>query len=531
VSQPRTAKTLRRRLLIVLGVLGTAAAATAIASATGSLAAPTITAKPTNPTGSSSASFSFTGPTGASFECKLDLSSFSSCSSPKSYSGLSGGSHTFRVRAKKSGATSSETTYTWVIDLTAPTVTSINRAGPTPTNAASAQWTVMFSEAVKGVDAADFTLVKSGLGGTPAITGVTPNSTTLSASFTVTASTGTGSGTLGLNLVDNDSIVDALGNKLGGSGSGNGNKTGQVFTIDRTAPNAPVVFLGPLPQPPFGWPVPIVLFAFTSGSSDVASYECSLDAGAWSPCSSPQTYGGLVDGPHSFRTRAIDEAGNVSGSSVLWPFFVDTVSPNQPTLTQTPPSSDSSTSAMFDWTSTDPAPASGIATYVCKLDDGFYWPCSRPKTYTGLELGEHTFTVRAIDWAGNVSQAATYPWTIEETGMPFTIDGDADGLLYPGQWVDIPLSITNPNPVAIHVTALTVTVTNDPAGCPNGTNVLVQQSDAAPVTNELTVAAGATDWEIPSSFWPRIQLAETGLDQDACQGQSFDLDYAGSAHS
>jgi hypothetical protein len=120
----------------------------------------------------------------------------------------------------------------YTIDRTAPTVTSIALAAASPTNVASVSWTVTMTESVTGVDTADFTLAPSGLGGTPAITGVSGSGAT----YTVTASTGTGSGTLGLNLVDNDSIVDAVGNPLGGPGAGNGSFTGQVYTIDRTVP-------------------------------------------------------------------------------------------------------------------------------------------------------------------------------------------------------------------------------------------------------------------------------------------------------
>ena len=47
-------------------------------------------------------------------------------------------------------------------DTMAPTVQSINRVGTTPTNAASVSWTVLFSESVTAVDAADFTLVTDG---------------------------------------------------------------------------------------------------------------------------------------------------------------------------------------------------------------------------------------------------------------------------------------------------------------------------------------------------------------------------------
>ena len=62
---------------------------------------PTITSTPANPTNQTSASFSFTDTeTGVSFLCQLDGSAFSACSSPKTYSALSQGSHTFSVKAQ-----------------------------------------------------------------------------------------------------------------------------------------------------------------------------------------------------------------------------------------------------------------------------------------------------------------------------------------------------------------------------------------------------------------------------------------------
>jgi MSHA biogenesis protein MshQ len=120
---------------------------------------------------------------------------------------------------------------------TLPKVVSITLVGINPTNEPSVKWTVTFSENVTGVDAADFAVVSSGLAGTPQIIDVSGSGTT----YTVTATTGNGgaNGTLGLNLVDNDSIQSAAsGVKLGGAGTGNGNFTGQVYTIDTTAPSA-----------------------------------------------------------------------------------------------------------------------------------------------------------------------------------------------------------------------------------------------------------------------------------------------------
>ncbi len=119
----------------------------------------------------------------------------------------------------------------YTLDRTPPTVSSIALGSASPTAAASVTWTVTFSKSVTGVGAADFALVASGVTGA-AITSVSGSGAT----WTVTASTGSGSGSLGLNLVDDDSIQDALGNRLGGTGAGNGNLPGEVYDIDRTPP-------------------------------------------------------------------------------------------------------------------------------------------------------------------------------------------------------------------------------------------------------------------------------------------------------
>ena len=119
-----------------------------------------------------------------------------------------------------------------------PTVSSIVAADASPTNAASVHWTVTFSAPVSGVDAGDFQLVNTGLGGVPAITSVTPAGP--ATTYTVTASTGSGAGTLGLNLVDNDSIVDGSSTPLGGPGAGNGNATGSVYSLDLVAPSVSI---------------------------------------------------------------------------------------------------------------------------------------------------------------------------------------------------------------------------------------------------------------------------------------------------
>jgi len=96
-----------------------------------------------------------------------------------------------------------------------------------PTGASTVHYTVTFSESVTGVDIGDFAL--SGNGDT-GITGVTGSGST----YTVTVSTGASSGSIQLNLHDDDSIIDAATNPLGGTGAGNGAATGQVYTIDKS---------------------------------------------------------------------------------------------------------------------------------------------------------------------------------------------------------------------------------------------------------------------------------------------------------
>jgi len=49
-----------------------------------------------------------------------------------------------------------------------------------------------------------------------------------------------------------------------------------------------------------------VLFA----ADEPSSFECSLDGGAYQPCSSPVRYTELTPGRHTFAVRAVDQSGN-----------------------------------------------------------------------------------------------------------------------------------------------------------------------------------------------------------------------------
>ncbi len=114
-----------------------------------------------------------------------------------------------------------------------PSVTSIVRANPNPSNAAIVDFTVTFSESVTGVDVSDFNLIATNINGA-SINSVNGSGNT----YTVSVNTGSGDGTLRLDLIDNDSIVNASGNSLGDIGVGNGNfVNGESYSMDKSAPS------------------------------------------------------------------------------------------------------------------------------------------------------------------------------------------------------------------------------------------------------------------------------------------------------
>jgi hypothetical protein len=82
---------------------------------------PTITSGPTTPTSQRSARFTFTGEPGVRFFCRRDDRDFERCSSPETYSDLSDGAHTFRVRAEdEAGNSSAPRVHGWTVDTVAP---------------------------------------------------------------------------------------------------------------------------------------------------------------------------------------------------------------------------------------------------------------------------------------------------------------------------------------------------------------------------------------------------------------------------
>jgi len=98
-------------------------------------------------------------------------------------------------------------------------------------------FTVTFSEPVTGVDAID-PLNDFGLTASPGITGafITGLSVVSETTYTVSVNTGAGNGTIRLDVMDNNSIVDAASNPLGGAALDDGDFiSGEIYTIIKSA--------------------------------------------------------------------------------------------------------------------------------------------------------------------------------------------------------------------------------------------------------------------------------------------------------
>src|SRR5205814_4867699 len=206
-----------------------------------------ITASPTNPSNSSSPSFSFSSEAGASFQCALDGAAFAACTSPKSYSGVADGSHTFQVKATDTaGNTGTAASYTWTIDTSAPTA-SITASPTNPSNSAAPSFSfsseagATFTCALDGAAFATCSSPKS-------YTGVADGSHT----FQVKA-------------------TDTAGNT--------GVAASYTWTIDTVAPAASITASPTNPSNSAS-----ASFSFTSEAG--ATFQCALDGAAFAACTS-----------------------------------------------------------------------------------------------------------------------------------------------------------------------------------------------------------------------------------------------------
>jgi DNA-directed RNA polymerase specialized sigma24 family protein len=411
----------------------------------------TITAGPRK-YGTAIATFEFSSnEKSAMLECSLDRAQFERCASPKTYTGLARGRHSFRVRAVD-GADNTDPTPArreWQVDTKAPATTltespddfshvdavfefasseahssfecklderqyascsspktyrgledgahrfrvrATDRAGNQEPSPASRNWTIDTRPPETTIDSGP--------------NGISHKDT---ATFAVSSEAGAtfecrldkhawGSCGEVSGLTDGKHVMRARARDR----AGNVDPTPAMWSWRIDLPPETRITAGPTGPTSSA----SATFAFSSPDT-AATFQCKLDDRDWASCSSGKAYSGLPQGSHTFKVRAKDSAGTNDPSPAQRTWKVDTVAPNT-TITSGPKASTASGSATFGFSGSE----SGV-TFECRLDGGAWRACSSPKSYSGLKNGSHVFRVRAIDEAGNADKSPdAWSWTV-----------------------------------------------------------------------------------------------------------------------
>ncbi len=176
------------------------------------------------------------------------------------------------------------------------------------------------------------------------------------------------------------------------------------------------------PSNPDNDTTPTFTFSGTDNVTPPASltFECQVDGGGFSACTSPHTTAVLGDGSHTFDVAASDLAGNMDASPASYTWVVDATPPTT-SLSSQPSNPDNDSTPTFTFSGNDGS-GSGIASFQCKMDGGAYGTCTSPFTSPVLTDGSHTFYVYAVDAAGNEDASpASYTWILDASEPDTTI--------------------------------------------------------------------------------------------------------------
>jgi hypothetical protein len=476
----------------------------------------TITQAPSATSGSSAASFTFTSnETAVTYQCALDGAVFAACQDPQGYTGLVDGVHTFAVRAVDAAGNIDPTpaTYSWTVQsqppaapsvdspqqgqsvpTTTPTFTGLGTPGSTVT-VRDGSGTVLCTAVVdaaghysctstvalpQGAQTITATAV-DGAGNSSGATTVgftvdtsAPTTTIVSGPPAVTAST-SASFTFSSNespvtylctldaqapvSCSNPALFTGLSTGMhhlkvqARDAAGNLDPVGatQDWRVDPTSTS--VVVVSPAPGSATSDPKPSIVVDAPAGTT-VTVTVTDAQGNVVATCVQVASATGVIcpittalpDGGYTVSVTAVNGTGQTVGSTTST-FTEDHTAPST-TITTKPNLISGSSTAVFGYTSNE----SGV-TYLCSLDGAPRAPCPDPSSYTGLGNGPHTFTVWAVDAAGNVDPTgASYSWTVQSTPLPQPI------LTSPGNGGSV--ATTTPTFTGTATPGSTVTVTD-----------------------------------------------------------------------
>jgi hypothetical protein len=189
--------------------------------------------------------------------------------------------------------------------LAAPYILSLTTTASSFTDPSSISYTATFSEPVTGVDTTDFTDFQLATGGTvqAAVTGVTGSGS----SYTVTVSKIIGTGTLGLNLVDDGMIQDSAGNKL----VPNPNSPPQTYVVQTFPGNHPNAYDTSVAAGDLGHGQPGIVTTWTDGTSVYMDVLLRNGTGGFqAPQISRFPYSSAGEGPYGLPLADLNGDGN-----------------------------------------------------------------------------------------------------------------------------------------------------------------------------------------------------------------------------
>ena len=366
--------------------------------------APVITAAPAELSTDANPSWSFTtsGDTATAF-CSLRrgstvVSASTACTSPAGYdlSAEPDGDYTFTVVAKDAAGNVSApatSTYTLQRQPAAPTP-SITGTPTSPGNDATPTWTFTTS--------AGTTTQCSLLSGATTVAG--PVACAGSQTFTVSAD-----GPYTFSVIAYDTVTGAR--SLAAT---------SAYTYDHTPPGVPGFTSQPTSPGTDGTPS----WSFTTPAG-AAALECTLRRGTTvvhGPVNCSGTYSRNIknqpDGTYTLTVVAIDAVGNRSAGAAST-YVLDRTPPSAPAITGGPGALTNDSTPTWSFT----LPAGSTAR--CSVVSGNRTvvgpaPCSSPATLdlSALADGTYTFSVVAVDGAGNTSAPATSSFALDRTPPP-----------------------------------------------------------------------------------------------------------------
>ena len=346
----------------------------------------TILTMPAKQATSTTAIFTFKASEASTFQCKLDAGTYAVCASPKTYTALTEGQHTFYVKAIDSAGNMDITpaVYAWTIVIAPETTIT---AQPDKQSASA--------DAVFNFTANEDSTFQCKLDSGTYDTCVSPQ---------IYTSLTEGQHTFYVKAIDSAGNMDITPAVYSwmitfiSKTSISKNITLKVITSDTVVPETTI-----LTMPAKQATSTTAVFNFTANED--STFQCKLDSGTYDTCVSPQIYTSLTEGQHTFYVKAIDSAGNMDITPAVYAWTI-AIAP-ETTITAQPDKQSASVDAVFNFT------ANEDSTFQCKLDSGTYDTCVSPQIYTALTEGQHTFYVKAIDSAGNMDiTPAVYAWTI-----------------------------------------------------------------------------------------------------------------------